>query len=313
MKLTVKKINTKNYYYLEYFSKLSNKLYHFSKYVGLKKPSSTKLNLLRVIFYNDVIQKLFSKNYSYELYTPEETIKSGLLRNLFLKKYNSISPTQKKKFEMESIILFTLTTLTTEDVNVDIQDVKNAYENKSNLSKEEIICKNMIDAVNLISTNNSKLTIDFLQKLHKTTMAEFETKTPGLFRMKAVHLVKKDNKHPLGKELDYQPPSFADVNKQLTEFVDWYNTTELNPLEKAVLSHYKLYKIHPFLDGNKRICRLIFNKALIDVSFPMLNISDKKGDYFESLIASVEKDNPKMFAEFVYKQYLRQVKDFIKK
>jgi Fic/DOC family. len=59
------------------------------------------------------------------------------------------------------------------------------------------------------------------------------------------------------------------------------------------MAHYKLYKIHLFLDGNKRICRLIFNKMLIDDHFPLINISVNKEAYFDSLILSVETNNPK--------------------
>ncbi|MEI8364165.1 MAG: Fic family protein [archaeon] len=313
MKLDVKKVNNKIYYYLELKFRVLDKQVHFSKYIGLKKPSSNELKKLILTFYDNVIYKVSQEHYTSNLYNLEDVIKTIILRNFFIKKYNTLSPIKQKQFKIDSIILFTLTTLTTEDVDINIQDVKNAYKNKSNLSREEIICKNMIDAVNLVSNSNIELTIDFLKKLHRTTMAEFETKTPGMFRVRPVHLIQTDQKHPLGRELNYQPPNYIDITKQLINFVDWYNTTELNPLEKAVISHYKLYMIHPFLDGNKRICRLIFNKVLVDSNFPMLNISDKKGEYFKSLISAVEKNNPKEFAEFSYKQYLGQVKYFINK
>ena len=97
----------------------------------------------------------------------------------------------------------------------------------------------------------------------------------------------------------------------IDEFVKWYNSTKLNPVEKAALAHYNLYRIHPFLDGNKRICRLISKKTLLDEGFPLLNISVKKEHYFQSLIDSVKKDTPKKLAEFTLKEFFRQTKEFL--
>ena len=219
---------------------------------------------------------------------------------------------QKKKFEIDQTILFTLTTLTTEDVDVSLNDVKNALSKKSDFSMREQISKNMINAVQEIKEGN-KVDENYLLKLHKMTMAEFETKNPGQFRNKQVYLHKADKDNPLGAEIAYRPPNHAEVPKRIEEFTEWYNSTSINPLEKASQAHARLYRIHPFLDGNKRICRLIFNKTLIDNGFPLLNVSEKKEQYFQSLIESTEQNSPKQFTEFVLSEYLRQVKEFLKK
>ncbi|MFH0905994.1 MAG: Fic family protein, partial [archaeon] len=98
----------------------------------------------------------------------------------------------------------------------------------------------------------------------------------------------------------------------LANLITFYYSSKLNAFEKAVIVHYELYKIHPFLDGNKRVCRLLFNKVLLENNFPLLNISDKRGEYFDALISSVEKQNPKQLIDFTVKQYLKEVKDFLK-
>ena len=117
----------------------------------------------------------------------------------------------------------------------------------------------------------------------------------------------------MGTEIAYRPPHYSKINKLIADFVKWYNSTKLNPIEKAAQAHYRLYKIHPFLDGNKRICRLILNKTLIDDGFPLLNVSVKKEAYFQALIRSVERGLPKKMAEFILEEYFRQMKDFLKK
>ncbi|MBI5884799.1 hypothetical protein HZB89_01730 [archaeon] len=88
---------------------------------------------------------------------------------------------QKRKYEVDSTILFTLTTLTTEDVDVSLNDVKQAFEKENQLSMREQISKNMLKAVESIKEKHA-LDKQYLLGLHKTIMASFEGKTPGRIR-----------------------------------------------------------------------------------------------------------------------------------
>jgi Fic family protein len=65
--------------------------------------------------------------------------------------------------------------------------------------------------------------------------------------------------------------------------------------------------IHPFRDGNKRMSRLLLNKALIDSGYPMLNISKQSQEYFDALIKSVEGKEEKPFVEFVYSRFIADI------
>jgi Fic family protein len=309
MPLVIKKIYGKNYYYysLSYFL-YNGKVKSFSKYIGIKKPT-IKLTALENSFKDEIIKKLSGKPYAVELIDKDAVIKTLLFRNLFNKKYEKLTALRKRKYDIDSTVLFTLTTLTTEEVDVSLNDVKNAFEKRPNLNQREQISRNMLNAVESIKKPH-KLDKNYLLELHKMTMASFETKTPGAIRNKQVYLQKISN-DKRSIELSYRPPEHTQVNKLLDEFIKWYGKTNLNPVEKATIAHYKLYKIHPFLDGNKRICRLIFNKTLLDEGFPLLNISMEKEYYFEALIESVEKNQAKRLIDFVLSQYYKQVKDFL--
>lgn len=288
-----------------------NKSKSFSKYIGSKKPSLQELGTIEEKFKTDLITKLSSKQYVVDSISKDDLIKALLFRDAFNKKFALLSPAKKKKFEIDQTILFTLTTLTTEDVDVSLNDIKEAYGKEINLNMREKISKNMLKAVESIKAP-AVFDKKYLLELHKKAMSEFETKQPGRIRDKQVYLYKKNEKNPLGVEIAYRPPHFNKVSEMLDEFVLWYNKTKLNSIEKAALAHFKLYRIHPFLDGNKRVCRLIFNKILISDGFPLLNISEKKEFYFEALINSVEKNNSKELVEFILSEYFRQIKNFLK-
>ncbi len=310
MALRTKIINRKRYYYLDLSYFVSNKSKTFSKYVGTKKPPRNEIAKIEYSFKSEIISKLAGKRYDNKLISKDDLIKALLFRDAFNNIFSLLSGVQKRKYEVDSTILFTLTTLTTEDVSVSLNDVRNAFEKNRQLNMREQISKNMLKAVKSIKEDHI-LDKKYLLELHKTIMASFEGKTPGRIRKQQVYLHMQDTKNPLGKEIAYRPPHYKRLNRLIDEFVEWYKSTRLNPIEKAALAHYTLYRIHPFLDGNKRICRLILNKALLDEGFPLLNISAKKERYFQSLIDSVEKDTPKKLAEFTLNEFFRQTKEFL--
>lgn len=311
MKLRAKTVHGKKYYYLDMGYRILAQSKTFSKYVGAKEPPERELAKIGQSFRAEIVSKLSGKQYASEFISKDDLIKALLFREAFNKKFASLSAVQKRKHEVDSTILFTLTTLTTEDVDVNLTDVRQAFDKEKQLSMREQISKNMLKAVESIKEKRV-LNRQYLLELHRTIMASFEGKSPGKIRGGQVYLQKRDEENPLGTEIRYRPPHFSKVGKLLDEFIEWYNATPLNPIEKAAQAHYRLYKIHPFLDGNKRMCRLILNKTLIDEGFPLLNISTKKEQYFQTIIDSVEKDLPKKLAEFTLKEYFRQIKEFLR-
>ena len=311
MSLITKEIKGRRYYYSFLSYRLTKGPKSFSKYVGVRKPSNHELKKIEDEFKNELIQRLSGRNYSNLLATKDEVIKSLLFSTEFNKKYNKLTKLRQLKYDIDSTVMFTLTTLVTEDVDVDLTDVKNAFNKTSGLTFREQISKNMLRAVESIR-HHHRLDSNYLLDLHRTIMATFETKTPGKFRKKQVYLYQRGSSSQFeGREIAYRPPQYNKIVKLLEQFFHRYDQSTLNPVEKAAVAHCDLYRIHPFLDGNKRICRLVFNKTLLDNHFPLINISANKEAYFNVLVNSVETGNPKPFIEFTFKQYYLQVRGFL--
>lgn len=67
----------------------------------------------------------------------------------------------------------------------------------------------------------------------------------------------------MGKEkVHYQAPDSKDVAREMTQFLNWLNNSELNPILTAAIAHLWFVTIHPFDDGNGRICRTITDMML---------------------------------------------------
>ena len=75
----------------------------------------------------------------------------------------------------------------------------------------------------------------------------------------------------------YIPPTVADMQTALSDLEKYWNSNdELDVLIQAALIHYQFETIHPFLDGNGRIGRLLITLFLVEqkeLSTPALYIS----------------------------------------
>jgi Fic family protein len=98
------------------------------------------------------------------------------------------------------------------------------------------------------------------------------------------------------------PPKPLDVPKKMTSLLRWYtqNKIKLHPLVLASYFHTEFEKIHPFVDGNGRVGRLLMNFILHKNKFPMINIPKKKrGRYYGVLIEAQYKSNLNPFIKFL--------------
>src|SRR5215210_7167125 len=105
---------------------------------------------------------------------------------------------------------------------------------------------------------------------------------------------------PPGAGLDeatYVPPSPAEIPTALTELERYvHGDTGLLPLLDIALVHYQFEAIHPFLDGNGRIGRLLITLMLIERDLlpePLLYLSAyferHRGAYYDHLLAVSQK------------------------
>ena len=122
----------------------------------------------------------------------------------------------------------------------------------------------------------SELTEDFFKDVHEELMKGIIN--GGLYRN--VNITIKGSNHT--------PCDYVKVYDRMNKFfydINHYNGTAL---ERAAYAHLQIAKVHPFLDGNGRMARLMMNFCLISAGFLPISISRKtkiKTEYFASLEA----------------------------
>ena len=116
------------------------------------------------------------------------------------------------------------------------------------------------DHLQLMATDKQLEVADIL-KLHELFYKRIDPSQAGKFRTVPVFI--SGSHYPL--------PSAEQIPKLMDEFLAWYRQHEflLHPLELAALAHQKFVFIHPFVDGNGRVARLLMNLVLLRFGYPI--------------------------------------------
>ncbi len=137
---------------------------------------------------------------------------------------------------------------------------------------EENTNQNVADVINYIKASQyasarlSELPIcnRILKETHEILMQDMRggENNPGEFRRSQNWI------GPAGstlKDARYIPPNLEDMLEAMSDLEKFINSEdELDPLIKIALIHYQFETIHPFLDGNGRIGRLLIALYLIE-------------------------------------------------
>ena len=176
---------------------------------------------------------------------------------------------------------------------------------------------NYIKATNYAVERLKKLPLcnRLIKEIHKVLLSGVrgKHKSPGEFRHSQNWI------GPAGSTLQnarYIPPSVEDMKDAISDLEKYINgDDELDVLIRASLIHYQFETIHPFLDGNGRIGRLLIILFLMDrkiLSTPVLYISyflkKNRIEYYDRMNEVRLKGNYeqwiKFFLEAVYESAL---------
>ena len=104
-----------------------------------------------------------------------------------------------------------------------------------------------------------RLDLDLIRQAHKILMHNVrgEHMKPGQFRAAQNYIVQHSGK---GRRVQYVPPPHESVLPLLEDLVEFLRTTpdrKTPGLVQCAVAHYQFESVHPFLDGNGRVGRLL--------------------------------------------------------
>jgi Fic family protein len=119
------------------------------------------------------------------------------------------------------------------------------------------------------------ISVRLIRKLHETLMegARGQHATPGLFRTTQNWIGRPGSTLATAT---FIPPPPGEVEPCLAAWERFLHQSELPPLVTIALAHYQFEAIHPFLDGNGRVGRLLITLFLMErkiLPTPLLYLS----------------------------------------
>jgi len=152
--------------------------------------------------------------------------------------------------------------------------------------KEHLEAVNHKEAILLLEKLANKKTrvteADILQ-LHSIIMSKIDPQNAGFYRQVQVFITQ--SKH--------RPPSFREVPDLMKRVLEELNSKEAGgkAVESATKLHHLFVWIHPFVDGNGRVARLLTNLRLMRATFPPIVLQKKiRMTYYRALEAGDEGD-----------------------
>lgn len=300
-------------YYLSHSYREGSKVHKLRKYLGqdLKKE---KIEERKHIAEKLILEEIHKYN----------VIKSPLQFELSKEEINSIKKLEKEIPLKVSHLserdwrtfseLFTYNTNAIEGSTLNQKEVVALLEQDKwpDKSKEDIAEAYGVDeAIRFVRQTKEHISLKVIKEIHRIV---FKNSKPfaGKFRKKGQDVVILDSSH----RIVHEGAPHSRIVHLLGELVDWYNKhKEKYPaLVLAAVVHNQFENIHPFVDGNGRVGRILLNNILIKHGLPPINIDFKKRlEYYATLRAYDANKDVKPTIDLYLKEYANLKKELKKR
>ena len=127
---------------------------------------------------------------------------------------------------------------------------------------EAINHQKAVEFIEQVVSEKRQITEEILCELHGIILHNIEEEEKGMYRKRKVWI----------EGASFVPAKPDLVPKLMKDFFLWLNTNpeKLNEIEQAAVAHEKFVFVHPFIDGNGRVGRLLTSLMLMQKGFPPL-------------------------------------------
>ncbi len=129
-----------------------------------------------------------------------------------------------------------------------------------------------------------------IQKIHEAVMAG-TLEEAGKYRTKNIRITGATK----------TPPDWTKVSQLMDNLIKEITESKKHPVETAALLHYGFVEIHPFIDGNGRVARLITNLYLVARGYPPIILKKEDRMKYYSVLRATDAGSPGVFVNYIAK------------
>jgi len=297
----IRKVNGKKQNYLVFIKRENGKIIKKSKFIGFGNISKIEIEELKKKFELEILESLATENIS-----KEQIMEIEKLRQSYTQKIKALSKEEFEKFENTFFTELTYDSNAIEGSSLSLEDT-NLILNEGLVPEGKTLrevneAKNHKEAIDFINSYKGEVNELFILKLHSIILKDISEKFAGRYRENPVRIFNSDVSFP-----DYEK-----VPQLVKNLAYWYklNKNKMHTFELAVVFSMKLVSIHPFVDGNGRISRLLMNFILKKKGYPWLNIYMKQRAEYLKAVRNANDENYKPIIEFAIKTLRENLKSF---
>jgi len=220
----------------------------------------------------------------YEHLTKEQVRKIEDLKRIYNKKIKALLKEEFEQFQKSFFTELTYDSNAIEGSSLSLQETSLVIEEgivpEGKTLREVYEAKNHDRALKFLKSYKGDLNEGLILKLHSIILKDISERFAGRYRQSSVRIFGSDFKFPSSEK----------IPQLVKNLIYWYkkNKDKYHQFELATLISMKLVTIHPFIDGNGRVSRLIMNFLLGKKNYPWINVYNKQR---EKYLKAVRKSN----------------------
>lgn len=170
--------------------------------------------------------------------------------------------------------------------------------------KDYLEAKNHAEAFRYILnelSKNKRISQDDILKIHSIVLKGINDAFAGRYRNVPVHIKGSSVILP-------NPVKVSDLMMSFEEYLQ----TEKDVISRAIMGHFKFVSIHPFIDGNGRVGRLIMNLILLQNGlWPIIIRPRDRKKYISSIEKGQLTQDTTAYEAFMYKALERSFETYV--
>jgi len=297
----IRKVNGKKQNYLVHSQRSGEKINKKSKFIGYGRISQKEIERQKEKFLLEIIAGKKS-----DYLRKDQLILIEKLKQRYNTKIRKLRKEELTQLEKSFFTELTYNSNAIEGNTLSLEEtsliINEGLTPEGKTLREIHEARNHKEAIEFLRNFKGDFSEEFILKIHSIILKGISQRFSGKYRRTNVKIFGSGIKLP----------RYQIVPQLVKNLVYWYkkNKSKHSQFELAILVSMKFVTIHPFVDGNGRVSRLIMNFLLNRKDYPWINIYNKQRAKYLSAVRKANNEDYSEIFPFLVQTLKENLEDF---